>query len=204
METDNVVDAFRTPLFSFDIPNSAEFNKTVANAILEEEQQRKTRSESFSLKGKNGWHSDADLTMRPDEWSQTLLNAIFQGSTQFMRVVSGNPNHYELNNNNSRVVCWAMVMREGDYSSVHTHPNSDISGAYYLQIPKDLPDNEGNIVFVDPRGGARGSKLFGSQELRFAPVEGHGWIFPSWIDHYVQSHYTSGTRISISWNLTLF
>jgi len=202
-EITNVVDLFPTPLFSFDVPKSEEFRKEVIEYILKDEEQNKTNSEAFSLKGRNGYHSPATLTYLSEDWSKTLEAIIHQSCTQYLKILSGNPNHHPLNENNCRTVCWAMVMREGDYSSVHTHPNSDLSGVFYLQIPENLPENEGNLVFIDPRGGARGSRLLGSQEKRQAPVEGHGWIFPSWLDHYVQSHFTGGTRISLSWNVSL-
>jgi hypothetical protein len=70
-----------------------------------------------------------------------------------------------------------------------------------VKNPPVLPENEGRFAVPDPRGGAQGSRLEGSQMFYKPPVAGTGLVFPSWLPHYVEPHYQEGERISISWNL---
>jgi len=66
-----MIDLFPTPLFKFDVPESAELNKQIIDYVLEKEKE-KTRTEEFSLKGKNGWHSKDDLANLDTDWSSNL------------------------------------------------------------------------------------------------------------------------------------
>ena len=197
-----MIDLFPTPLFKFDVPESAELNKQIIDYVLEKEKE-KTRTEEFSLKGKNGWHSRDDLANLDTDWSSQLRYIIVDTLKAMVGEMGWGDKIKPFPIEAFDVKCWAMVMREGDYSTPHTHPGCDFSGVYYLQVPEDLPENEGNICFLDPRGGARGSRTFGSNQMMFFPKVGDGYVFPNWLDHYVQCHYTGGTRISLSWNILL-
>ena len=44
---------------------------------------------------------------------------------------------------------WAIINKNGHNNSVHNHPDSWISGAYYVKVPKDV-NNAGSITFRDP------------------------------------------------------
>ena len=197
-----MIDLFPTPLFKFDVPGSQKLNKEIIDYVLETEKNTKTRSEAFSLKGKNGWHSKDDLAELEFEWSQHLRYIIVDTLKACVGELGWGDQIKPYGLNDFHIKCWAMVMRTGDYSTPHTHPGCDFSGVYYLQVP-DMPETEGNICFMDPRGGARGSRTFGSNQHVFHPVESEGYIFPNWLDHYVQCHFTEGTRISLSWNILL-
>lgn len=96
------------------------------------------------------------------------------------------------------IKCWAMVMPNGAYSTVHTHPGAKASGVLWLKVPPKMPEDEGNFVMIDPRVQMRSS---GQELMTFAPQEGHGFVFPSWLEHYVDAHYQIGKRVSISWNV---
>jgi uncharacterized protein (TIGR02466 family) len=194
-----MINAFPTPILKLDnFVNDELFKETLLSYILEEE-KNKSSSEAYSLKGKNGWHSPDNLCDDNQPWSTDLTKYIVDSINYFVFDVGGKP----ITSERLKIKCWAMVIRDHDYSTVHTHPNSDISGCFYLKVPKNLKETEGNIVFVDPRGGARGSKLFGSGAIVVKPVENTMLVFPSWLDHYVQSHETGDTRVSVAWNVTV-
>lgn len=193
-----MIDAFPTPIYKYSVqqhPNAAVLNADLLSVLLEEEKQ-KTTTEAFSLKGRNGWHSTDDLCDRDTDWSRALRALVMELSNQYVQSIGG----AAYADKDVQIKCWAMILREGDYSSVHTHPFADVCGCYYVQVPEDMAANEGHIVFLDPRGGARGSRMFGSGQIRVLPEVSGGVVFPNWLDHYVESHYTSGTRISIAWN----
>lgn len=196
-----MLNAFVTPIFRFSVKEHYKMPILKADlvaAILEEEAGKQT-SEMYSLKGRNGWHSPDTLCDRDTEWSKELRDLILTMTNQF----NEQANMPKISDSQANIRCWAMVMREGDYSCVHSHPGCDLSGCYYVQVPEDMPKNEGNIVFVDPRPAARSSRIFNSQIMGFKPEEGMGLIFPNWLEHYVECHYTKGTRISVAWNLTI-
>ena len=100
-----------------------------------------------------------------------------------------------------RIDCWATVLGAGDISAPHVHPGAELSGVYYLQVPDDLLPGEGVIRLIDPRPGARYSKVFSGQTMNITPTPGQVLVFPSWIEHFVTAHTTGGHRISIAWNV---
>lgn len=99
---------------------------------------------------------------------------------------------------------WINRNGPGDYNKLHAHPNSLLSGAYYVQ----MPPQGGNIEFHDPvpvrpmmgfptRAGGSGTPS--SVELKCE--EGMLLVFPSWLQHGVQPNRSSDYRISVSFNV---
>ena len=96
---------------------------------------------------------------------------------------------------------WANKLHEGGVHPPHTHSNNFLSGVYYLKAS----DNTSPIQFFDPRPQAhvlrpRNEPIWeNSSMLQFNSVIGWGFIFPSWLMHWVPP--TQDERISISWNI---
>ena len=96
---------------------------------------------------------------------------------------------------------WANKLYEGDSHPPHTHSNNVLSGVYYLSTS----DKTSPIQFFDPRVQAHVMKprnktnWNNASMLQFNSVEGKGFIFPSWLQHWVPP--TGDERISISWNI---
>lgn len=189
---------FQTIILKIDNYFDSTFIEGMIKLILEEE-QFKTTTQSHSLLGKNGWHSSRDLSDRNTHLSNQLNEYITNAVNIYLTNLGSNRKwtRKELD-----IKTWAMVMRDNDWSFPHTHGNADLSGAFYLAVPNNMSDTEGNFVAIDPRGGARGSKLLGSQIVRFKPEVGSLLMFPGWLDHYVEPHST-GLRLSCGWNVVL-
>lgn len=192
------VQVFHTVILKLDNFVDEHFIYEMSDFILEEEKY-KTRTSSHSLLGKNGWHSNNDLSSRNTDLSNKLNEYIRSATNMYMECIGA---RRKWNKDQISIESWAMVMRSNDWSFPHTHGNSDLSGTFYLQVPKDMPEDQGNFVAIDPRGGARGSKLFGSQITRFKPKVGTMLVFPGWLDHYVEPH-EDGLRMSCAWNAKL-
>jgi uncharacterized protein (TIGR02466 family) len=188
---------FPTPVLPFENKVDTSFETDLVSYLLEQE-KNKTETESYSLKGKTGWHSKDNLCKLETEWSKKLTKMIYDVTDHYSKTVFNEklPDLKYL-----EIICWSMFMRAGDYSSLHTHPNTDFSGCYYLKVPNGLPKEEGKLVLVDPRGGARGSRTMSSQAFYYQPVKSKGIIFPPWLEHYVEPHYTDDLRISIAFNV---
>ena len=96
---------------------------------------------------------------------------------------------------------WATKLPVGGSHAPHTHANNFLSGVYYLKAS----NNTSPIQFFDPRPQAnvlrpRNEPIWeNSSMLQFASVKGIGFIFPSWLMHWVPP--TPDERISISWNI---
>ena len=97
---------------------------------------------------------------------------------------------------------WGNVLFPGQAHSPHTHSNNFLSGVLFLQSD----DLSGGLEFFDPRSQAlvlcpriKKGNAINANSVRFNPRENMGVIFPSWLQHWVQTN-NSQERVSISWN----
>ena len=105
---------------------------------------------------------------------------------------------------------WGNYLLPSESHPSHTHSNSFMSGVFYLLSP-DGPDGKpagSQIMFVDPRPQPhilvprRKKEIeLNSNMLLYPCIEGLGYIFPSWLTHWVPP--TPVKRISVSWNILL-
>jgi len=87
---------------------------------------------------------------------------------------------------------------------MHNHPNSALSGAYYLQAP----EHSGAITFRDPREQASMivpplAELtpWTFKTVRYQPMPGRLLIFPGWLLHAVEHNRSQSDRIVMSFNV---
>ena len=97
---------------------------------------------------------------------------------------------------------WVNVNKRGDWNIIHQHGQYDLSGTYYVKVPKD----SGRLVFRDPRPAAIGNKFminrFDKGEFKNVNVmEGMLGIWPAYLDHFVEPSNTDEERISISFDI---
>ena len=89
---------------------------------------------------------------------------------------------------------WATVHYNGISHLTHTHPNSLVSGVYYVQVPED---NYGLLLLEDPRGPFPPF----DNRVKIQPHTGDIVIFPSWLPHQVTQTSSVTPRISIAFNI---
>lgn len=99
---------------------------------------------------------------------------------------------------------WANRNGPGDYNTSHIHPNSFLSGCYYIKVP----ENGGNIEFTDPIGERamftypiRDEVTYLPRRLSYRCHEGLMVLFPSWLTHGVQPNRSQEMRMSIAFNI---
>jgi len=99
---------------------------------------------------------------------------------------------------------WLNVTKPGETHHIHHHPNSIISGVFYISTEED-----DTITFLDPNVKIKKIIELAAKEYNqwnssnwFFPVENNVLIlFPSWLEHKVESNEKATTdRISISFN----
>ena len=188
---------FPTPVYIQGITDYKNLNKDLLKNI---KAWAKQTSGEIKTNAGGGWHSPT--TMGDKEEYKPLLKElnimvaeIFKDYGLKMPFFLGN--------------MWANINYPGSYNKTHLHPNSTLSGAYYVQVPK----NSGCIWVEDPRPGPN---LLMPQRLdklpkplwrvvKYPAVEGQCLMFPAWLPHGVECNDSKekgvkGWRVSISFN----
>lgn len=100
--------------------------------------------------------------------------------------------------------CWLNIMPSGTAHSFHLHPQSVVSGTYYVQVPRGAP----GLKFEDPRLSrmmaaptrtADASPAMRSH-IEYPAAAGRVILFESWLRHEVAANTAKSERISISFN----
>lgn len=103
---------------------------------------------------------------------------------------------------------WIVKHNPEDWGQEHIHPNSLLSGVYYLDAPKD----SGNIVFVK---GHDNTEIFpvaispnvtefnylNSKEVSFSVSQHKLIIFPSTLAHRIEPNKSKQNRYTLAFNL---
>ncbi len=100
--------------------------------------------------------------------------------------------------------CWINIMPHGTAHSLHLHPNSVVSGTYYVTTPRGCA----GLKFEDPRMSrfmAAPPRLASPRRenqirVTYPARAGHVTLFESWLRHEVVSNPVNAERISISFN----
>lgn len=194
-----VVDLFPTPLVISEVDDSQRLNA----ALLDEIAERRRAEPGMKRSNRHGWHSKRDLFERPEPAHKTLAQALTEivvAATQ--RLVPG----ADFTRLDMACEGWVNVNPGGGYNGPHDHPGAFWSGAYYVAMPENAPD--------DPDGGAieflahRPSNFFvnmlpapmTSDKMRFQPKPGTALLFPATIKHWVFPHHAEAERVTIAFN----
>jgi uncharacterized protein (TIGR02466 family) len=98
---------------------------------------------------------------------------------------------------------WFSVNSYGDYTTLHNHRDSVLSGVFYVDIPDE---NMGKInfersddisYFLPP---LESYNNFTGERASYQPETGRVLIFPSWLKHSVDANRSKKNRISVSFN----
>ncbi|MCC6137458.1 MAG: hypothetical protein IT287_02415 [Bdellovibrionaceae bacterium] len=98
--------------------------------------------------------------------------------------------------------CWVNIMPKGAIHTSHNHPQSIISGTYYVQ----MPPKSSALRFEDPRYPFYMSRPALRTESKnqvnqsLSAVPGDVILFESWLRHEVPLNNSAQPRVSISFN----
>lgn len=188
-------DWFPTSIWYFDLEDYQPINAKLLSLI---EQERSHDSPGMSDRSSVlGWHSQDNFHRRDD--FQEFIALAYQNTLEAAQFQRWNLEEFSLTIQN----CWAIVNHKYSYNNVHNHPNSFLSGVYYVQTP----ENGGNIFFRDPREAA----LIYSppiiewtqwtyKKITYTPKAGRMLIFPSWLYHGVEPNMSDEARVCLSFN----
>ncbi len=188
-------DWFPTPVWHFAIDNHQQLNSVLLPEI-EAEQQRDRQGEKWS--NVLGWHSVSNLHERAS--FSDITKIIQQNVLEVATFLRWDLQLFSMN----ITTCWAIVNGKLASNSVHNHPNSILSGVYYLQTP----ENCGGIFFSDPRPASQmlippveEFNLWTFPKVSYKPHSGTMLLFPSWLLHGVEMNMSEENRISLSFNI---
>jgi len=149
------------------------------------------------LTNRGGWQSPADFHKQESffDFKDYILNNVSQSLIHYNR-------KFELDN------MWININKKGNYNTSHNHPGCYISGVFWVKIPK----NSGNLVFMNPNSFMQDRLIKSAADwvrrdynysytFEFIPHEGTTVIFPSHLNHHVESNESDEDRISIAFNL---
>lgn len=191
-------DWFPTPVWFLDHPEAAALNAALLPLIHAER-----AADPTGLGGKSsplGWHSRDDLHARPA--FAPLMEFVAGAIAEAVRFLGWDA---------ARAVpavgnCWAIVNGRLAANVVHTHPNAQLSGVYYVAAPEGC----GRLFFADPRPAA----VFAAppvapgrqnpwtfQQVTYAARPGRLILFPGWLPHGVEPNLGDGDRVCMSFNV---
>ena len=110
---------------------------------------------------------------------------------------------YDVTNLKFSTQIFVSEMTAGDCHASHSHPNSLLSGVFYLQVP----EGSAPILFDDPRPFRKFvalPKLENStnwERIHFVPEDGLFLIWESWLEHEVPKNNSKDGRITMVFNL---
>src|SRR2546422_320328 len=154
------------------------------------------RRELPKLAPGQGWQSEQTLHGR-DEFGQ-LAACVGNAAKSILRFLRVGYEACEITG------CWATVLANGAIHKVHSHPNNFLSGVYYVRIQ---PGSD-TINFHDPRsqtGVIRPPVVEltaeNTDQVVVRVTNGTLLMFPSYLEHSVDTNVSGGERISISFNI---
>ena len=176
----NIYKCFPTIIYGFEYHPSIDDYKNMKTHISETRQ-------------KDRYHTDDDLHQL--SYFIKLKETIYDVAKQYLNNLEYEYDELEITG------MWGNTLQKGNANAPHTHSNNFLSGVYYLNDEKSSP-----IQFFDPRAQ---TQVLRPRQIKtnwdtasmvgFTAIQGTGYVFPSWLLHWVPS--TEDERISISWNI---
>ena len=154
------------------------------------------RRDAPQLASGQGWQSEQ--TLHELEEFLDLISCVDKAAKSVLRFLRIGYNAVEITG------CWATVLGKGAVHRAHSHPNNFLSGVYYVRTHPGAD----TISFHDPRNQTGIIKppvveLTGENtDLVVLSVKnGTLLIFPSYLQHSVDTNRSEEERISISFNI---
>ena len=190
-------DWFPTSIWRFNVAGYRTLNEKLMQLIQD---KRERNPAGMSRSTVLGWHSTDQLHRRP-EW-QEFVAILHNAISEVGRCYRIDTNQVSL----EMAACWAIVNGKSASNVVHCHPNSFLSGVYYVNVTEE----SGDIFFQDPRQTANMSSCpvteftpWTIRQVTYRPHPGGMLIFPSWLYHGVGPNLTDTLRVSLSFNFRL-
>jgi uncharacterized protein (TIGR02466 family) len=190
-----VLELFPTPVFTTMVP--LEFDRIKPWLFKQEMLSEEINSSNYGERSKNSYILD-----EPE--SKELKDFILSLVDQYGKMLGYDYESYRFGQS------WVSYKHPGQHHTMHSHPNSLISGVFYYGEPTD---NTPAVKFHKMEGGFNSSYLSpklvkDKRELKYAQKEfsieftpGLLLLFPSYLHHSVPLNKTEKTRCSLAFNV---
>lgn len=145
---------------------------------------------------KNTYSADGGLSNFED--IIPIRNFIEQTGYKYLTAIG-----YDVDDLKFSTQIFVSEMVAGDCHALHAHPNSLLSGVFYLQVP----EGSAPILFDDPRPFRKFVALPTSNNstnwgrIHFVPEDGLLLMWESWLEHEVPKNNSKAGRITLVFNL---
>jgi uncharacterized protein (TIGR02466 family) len=176
------INTFCTPIWNFSIADSMANSAEIAMEIEKKEKE--------VIKSNVGGYQSPNIPM--ESYFPSIYKALMPNLENIEKDIGFN---FKVANT------WLNINRKNEFNKAHVHPGFALSAVCYLQVN----DDSGNIVFENPTAAKYFpipdtiDPFFGVYWLK--PVTGGVFVFPSYLEHYVEPNKSSIDRISIAFNL---
>ena len=191
---------FATRLYEAELGNAANLADLAHSirSLAKDDRAGRRWSREHRYAGYTSYASLGDLPRRDPAFAE-LVKVLRRHSAKFARECA-----FDLSSNPKIDSLWVNLLKGAGHHAGHIHPNSVISGALYVEVPK----NSGAIRFEDPRlplmMAAPPRQLDAPEDLQpfitIEPRPGLLLLWESWLRHEVLPGSGRGERLSISFN----
>lgn len=186
-----IIDIFKTSIYKTSITN-IEYK----NYFIDFLNIHKKFNNGNSISNVGGFQTESFTDLDNNKIKENLFT---KPATEYIKQFDKNYNIELLN-------FWVNSNNKNDYNLLHNHIDSNISGVYYIKVPK----NSGRIVLQN----GDLTKMYSKNETYFdnpnfhsryfiEPNEYDLILFPSETLHYVEPNRSDEERISVAFNLIL-
>jgi uncharacterized protein (TIGR02466 family) len=190
---------FATPVFQEDIGDFAEQNEKLCALV---KRLQAEDPEGIQRSNQGGWHSSENVDVRElpevadlkkvimDSAKTVAAGLGFEGISMFL------------------ASAWFVVSPAGAANARHLHPQTFLSGAYYIRAPAGsspicFHDPRVSKVYATPSASQKGTP-YTAEAVKYQVDAGRLIIFPGWLEHSVPAHQAAGERIVMSFNFVAF
>ena len=188
-----VLELFPTPVFTTNVPPS--FSTLLPLFYQQEMLNKEVDSINYGERSKNSYILDEPEYISLKNYILSLINEYSY------EVLGYNYKEYKFGQS------WISYKHPGQQHTMHSHPNSLISGVFYFgEVAEDTP----SIKFHPAASGVNsptirpsmkpGPRKYTHEHFTITPTPGLLLLFPSYLHHSVPLNKSNITRCSLSFN----
>ncbi len=193
---------FPTLISQGSLPKAASLNKRLAagiHGLAEQDRAGKEWSKENYRGGYTSYATLTDLHYRTPDFAE-FADQIQGPAEACAKALGWNMKGMDLELDS----LWMNVMPKGTYHTLHLHPRSVLSGAYYVKCPPGsvalkLEDPRMGLYMNAPLRTGKAPGLYYEVEAK----EGTFVLFESWLRHEVPPNRSREPRLSLSFNFSL-
>ena len=199
MDNKKTLNLFPQPVFKYKVNNFKEYNEKLSEYIYNLKREDK---EGVQRSNKGGWHSKSfkfnDTNSIQHKFFLETTKYVFDAIQTYGWILEPD-----------KVICsemWAIINKKDNFNIRHTHPNCNLSAAYYVKAPKDC----GKFTIENPHTlsthnypASNKRTQFNSKLEKLEIEEGDLLLFPAYLAHGVEENKSSEDRIVVSFNIII-